>query len=73
VDADHRAVPLPRRIIEDRPASSGRAAPTGRDTTVAAAVCDATVQAYGTPRQGAGGPLAEDVMKRQLKPMRRED
>jgi hypothetical protein len=31
------------------------------------------VSAYGTPRQGADGPLSEDVMKCQLKPMRRED
>jgi hypothetical protein len=40
---------------------------------VAASVCDATVTSYGTPRQGAGGPLSEDIMKSQLKPLYRGD
>ena len=36
-------------------------------------MCDQTVSSYGTPRQGADGPLTEDVMKCRLKPMRRDD
>ena len=36
-------------------------------------VTDGTVQSYGTPRQGAGGPLSEDIMKCRLEPMRRSD
>ena len=31
------------------------------------------VTRYGTPRQGADGPLTDDVMKCQLKPLRRDD
>jgi hypothetical protein len=73
VHADHRRVPLARKIIEDKPASLGPRCTDGQGHDVAESVCDATVQVYGTPRMGAGGPLSEDVMKCQLKPMRRED
>jgi hypothetical protein len=73
VHADHRHVGLPRKIIEDRPGTVAPRCTNGQGTELPSTVCDTTVQAYGTPRQGADGPLAEDVMKCRLKPMRRED
>src|SRR5829696_5534502 len=71
VQADHRKVPLARKIIDTK---SGVVAPgctDGNGHDVAAAVCDQTVQAYGTPRLGADEPMTDDVMKCQLKPLRR--
>ena len=73
VDADRRKVPLARKIIEDRPADVAPRCTDGQRRELGASVCDATVESYGTPRQAADGPLTEDVMKCQLKPMRRED
>jgi hypothetical protein len=35
--------------------------------------CNGTWRYYGAPRQVAGGPLASDVMKCELKPLRRGD
>ena len=49
------------------------AAPTDRVRSFRPRSCDQTVSSYGTPRQGADGPLTEDVMKCRLKPMRRDD
>jgi uncharacterized tannase-like protein DUF6351 len=73
VHADHRTVPLARKIIEDRPGTVAPRCTDGHGREVPSEVCDQTVSSYGTPRQGADGPLTEDVMKCQLKPMRRDD
>jgi hypothetical protein len=73
VHADHRNVPLARKIIQDRPGTVAPRCTDGQGREVPSEVCDQTVSSYGTPRQGADGPLAEDVMKCQLKPMRRDD
>lgn len=37
------------------------------------AVCRAAFPYFGTPRIAAGGPLADDIFKCQLKPLRRDD
>ena len=73
VKADRRKVPLAQKIIEDRPASVAPRCTDGEGNELPQESCDSTVQAYGTPRQAADGPATEDVMKCQLKPMRRED
>ena len=73
VHADRRKVPLARKIIEDRPDGVGARCTDGNGTEVPAAICDQTVTAYGTPRMGADGPQTEDVMKCELKPLRRDD
>jgi hypothetical protein len=73
VHADHRKVPLARKIIDDKPDDVADRCTDGHGNEQPVSVCDTTVQAYGTPRMGAGGPLTEDVMKCQLKPMVRED
>jgi hypothetical protein len=73
VDADRRRVPLARKIIEDRPGTVTDRCTDGQGHALPAEVCDQTVSAYGTPRQGADGPKTEDVMKCELKPMRRDD
>ena len=46
---------------------------TASATSVPPAVCDQTVAAYGTPRMAAGGPLADDTLQCQLKPLDRSD
>ncbi len=73
VDADHRKVPLPRKIIQDKPDTVAARCTDGNGKDLPSEVCDQTVAAYGTPRLGADGPLTDDVMKCQLKPMRRDD
>lgn len=73
VHADRRKVPLARKIIQDKPGSVAPRCTDGAGAEIPSEVCDQTVTAYGTPRQGADGPLSEDVMKCKLKPLGRGD
>ncbi len=73
VEADTRPLPLARKIIEDKPASLTDRCTDGAGQEQPAGVCDLTVQAYSSPRIEAGGPVADDTMKCQLKPLRAED
>ena len=73
VDADGRDVPLPQKIIQDKPVDLTDRCTNGADTALPSEVCDETVEAYGTPRFGAGEPITDDILKCQLQPLRRSD
>jgi hypothetical protein len=73
VEADGRAVPLADKIVEDKPASVTERCTDGAGVELPAAVCDAVVQSYTTPRIEAGMPFTDDVMKCALRPMQRSD
>lgn len=74
VEADGRpGVPMARKIIENKPADIADRCTDGQGSDIPSAVCDQTVAMYGTPRMAAGGPLADDTLQCQLKPMRRDD
>jgi Tannase-like family of unknown function (DUF6351) len=73
VHADRRKVSLARKIVEDRPGTVAARCTDGNGKEVPSETCDQTVSAYGTPRIGADEPMSDDVMKCQLKPLRRED
>jgi hypothetical protein len=66
-------VPLPQKIIEDKPGDLTDRCTDGDGVALPSYECDTVVQAYGTPRQGAGGPLAEDTLECQKKPLDRAD
>ena len=71
VEADTRAVPLAQKIIDNRNVPDR--CTNGAGVELPAAVCDATVTSYTTPRIEAGMPFTDDVMKCRLKPLRRSD
>ena len=73
VEADRRSVGLARKILENRPDTVTDRCTDGLGHDVPAEVCDQTVAAYGTPRMAAGGPLADDTLQCQLKPLARAD
>ena len=73
VHADHRHVPLAKKIIQDKPDSVAPRCTDGQGNEQPSEVCDQTVASYGTPRLGSDEPMTDDVMKCQLKPMVRED
>jgi len=73
VDADHRTVPLPQKIIQDKPSFLADRCTDGAGTDIESWVCDETVAAFGTPRFGADEPISDDILKCQLKPLRRDD
>jgi hypothetical protein len=73
VEKDPRAVPLARKIIEDKPADIVDRCTNGAGLALPAAACDATVQAYSDPRIEAGMALTDDTIKCELRPLRRSD
>ena len=73
VHADHRRVPLARKIVENKPDTVSERCTDGSGKELPSEACDQTVSSYGTPRMAAGEPMTDDVMKCRLKPMRRDD
>ena len=73
VEKDKRAVPLARKILEDKPATLTDRCTDGAGNDRPAASCDATVQSYSDPEIESGMPLTHDVLRCNLKPLRRTD
>jgi len=73
VEADGRSIPLAQKIIQDKPNDVGDRCTDGAGQSVPSEVCDQTVASYSAPRIAAGGPLTDDVLSCQLKPLRRDD
>ena len=73
IEADPRDIPLADKVRQNRPASVQHRCTDGAGTDVPAAVCDALVESYSTPRFEAGMPLSDDILKCDLKPHKRED
>jgi hypothetical protein len=73
VYADHRNIPLAKKIIEDKPDTVADRCTNGSGTDEPFYTCEEVVQQYGTPRFGADEPHTDDVLKCQLKPLDRSD
>jgi hypothetical protein len=72
IEKDTRSLPLGKKVIEDKPADITDRCTDGNGHAADASTCDATVLAYTTPRIEAGMPLADDTIKCELQPLRRE-
>ncbi|MCU1588979.1 MAG: hypothetical protein JWP11_235 [Frankiales bacterium] len=69
VESDHRDIPRAQKLREDKPAAA-------KDQCYYpdnGPVCDAAFGPAGNPRWAAGGSIAQDVIKCQLKPLVRSD
>lgn len=73
VEADRRDVPLAQKIRQDRPSDVGARCTDGAGHSAPSEVCDQTVASYASPRIAASGPLTDDVLACQRKPLRRDD
>jgi hypothetical protein len=78
IKADTSSTPLEQMVVKNRPAEAFDFCYIGTDYTTKVtdwSKCDAdpVLKYFASPRQIAGGPLAEDVLKCQLKPMKRSD
>ena len=77
VKADHSRAPLTRKIVLNRPADVHDRCQYAPGVRVAPAdgVClpEQAQTRFGTPREVAGGPRTNDILKCQLKPLTRED
>lgn len=71
--ADTRKVPLAQKIREDKPGTLADRCTDGMGTDIPFEVCDQAVAAYGTPRFVADENKTDDVLKCQVKPLRKDD
>lgn len=76
IEADKSNKPIERKVLDNRPPEAYDKCYLSTDTTYSnpitdTAVCDAdpVLRYFASPRQVAGGPLTEDVLKCQLKPL----
>ena len=78
IKADTSDLPLQRKVVAHRPAEAFDYCYIGTDyqtkvTDKARCDADPVLKYFSSPRQTAGGPLSEDVLKCQLKPLARAD
>lgn len=74
VQADGSSRPRAEKIIANKPADIHDQCSDGAGHKVLDEVCPELIQMrFSTPRQVAGGPITDDVMKCQLKPLNRAD
>jgi hypothetical protein len=71
IEHDTRDVPKEQKVAEDRPELARDVCYYPDGNTLGA--CDAVFGPAGNPRWAAGGSIAQDVMKCQLKPLVRTD
>jgi hypothetical protein len=71
IEADRRDVPRARKVIDNRPSDAIDACFVGATRITDAATCATLYPTFANPRMAAGGPLANDVIKCQLKPLDR--
>jgi Tannase-like family of unknown function (DUF6351) len=69
IEADHRGMPLPLKVLKDRPADAVDACFINNVEVTDQATCAATFPHFADARIAAGGPMADDVMKCQLQPL----
>jgi hypothetical protein len=73
VEADHSAKPRAQKIVDDRPADVHDrcvlVAAAGNLPTDSACLPDEAQTRFSTPREVAGGPRTNDVLKCRLKPL----
>src|SRR5882757_1201238 len=73
IEADHSGAPLAQKVRTDRPASTVDACMVNGSTHTDATTCSAAYPTFSKPRLVAGGPMADDVLKCQLRPVSRGD
>jgi hypothetical protein len=71
IEKDTRSIPLARKVLKDKPASIVDRCTDGNGGDLPESACDASVQAYTTPRIQAGMPEADDTIKCSLAPLNR--
>jgi Tannase-like family of unknown function (DUF6351) len=78
IRADRSAVPLEEKVVRNKPPEAFDFCYIGTDYQTKVTdqkVCDAdpVLRYYASPRQTAGGPLSEDILKCQTKALKRSD
>ncbi|MGH2785678.1 MAG: DUF6351 family protein, partial [Actinomycetota bacterium] len=73
IEKDSSARPLAVKVAEHRPAGAVDSCYIGLNKVTDWSICQKLFPHFTSPRVHAGGPLSNDVLKCQLKPLRQED
>lgn len=73
IEADGSSRPLPEKVVSNKPAQAVDACWIAGNKVTDRATCRAAFPYFGDPRIAAGGPLSNDVIKCQVKPLDRAD
>jgi Tannase-like family of unknown function (DUF6351) len=73
IEADGRRLPLSQKVLRDRPADAVDACFVNGQEVTDQATCRATFPFFADARIAAGGPLADNVMQCQRKPLNPRD
>jgi len=80
IEADNSSIPIEQKVVNNKPAEAFDFCYLFADTSYTTkvtdqSVCDADVhlKSFASPRQTAGGPVSENVLKCQLKPFNAAD
>lgn len=73
IEADHSTDPLEVKVLRNKPAEAVDACWIGEKRVTDMSICRAAFPYFGDPRIAAGGPLADNILKCQLKPLDRDD
>jgi Tannase-like family of unknown function (DUF6351) len=71
IEADTRSVPLRRKVLANKPAKAVDACWIEGQKVISRSQCNEAYPHYALPRIAAGGPLANDIIKCSLKPLKR--
>ncbi|MGH2794254.1 MAG: DUF6351 family protein [Actinomycetota bacterium] len=73
IEKDASAKPRAVKVAENRPAGAVDSCWVGLKKVTDWTICQTLFPHFTSPRVNAGGPIANDVLKCQTKPLRRED
>src|SRR5262249_21964102 len=73
IEADRSSAPLAKKVVRNKPRDAVESCWINGQQVVDQAACAAAFPNFGDPHLGAGGSLEDDVLKCQLKPLRRGD
>ena len=73
IEADRSGVSLATKVVRNKPPDAVESCWIGGEQLLDKAACAAAFPNFGDPHLGAGAPLEDDVLKCQLKPLRRSD
>jgi hypothetical protein len=66
-------VPVKRKVLDNKPAEAVDACWIDGQQVISRSRCDEAYPHYALPRLAAGGPLANNIIKCSLKPLKRTD
>jgi hypothetical protein len=73
IEADTAPDPRELKVLRNKPAEAVDACWIAGEKITDLSLCGTVFPYFGTPRLAAGAPASDDVLKCQLKPLRRED